>query len=84
MRYGIPDAYIEPMFTVHVSLFSYCSIWTPVLELQTLKTRYANVSFAYEMSYLLYINPLTPKDLYTSRTAPLTSKRFIYIFIQQM
>ena len=37
MRYGIPDAYIEPMFTIHVSLFSYCSIWTPVLELKTLK-----------------------------------------------
>jgi len=35
MRYGIPGAYIEPMFTIHVSLFSYCSIWIPVLELKT-------------------------------------------------
>ena len=23
MRYGIPDAHTEPMFTIHVSLFSY-------------------------------------------------------------
>jgi hypothetical protein len=53
MRYGIPDAYIAPMFTIHVSLFSYCSIWMPVLELKTLKTRYANVSCAYKMFYLL-------------------------------
>ena len=29
----------------------------------------------------IYLNPLTPNDLYMSRTAPLTSKRFIlYIF----
>jgi len=41
------------MFTIRVSLFSYCSIWIPVLELKTLKTRYANVSCAYKMSYLL-------------------------------
>jgi len=38
IRYGIPDTYIEPVFTVHVSLFSYRSIWIPVLELKTLKT----------------------------------------------
>ena len=50
MRYGIPDAYIEPVFTIHMSLFSYCSIWTSVLELKTLRTRYANVSCAYKMS----------------------------------
>jgi hypothetical protein len=53
MHYGIPDAYTEPMFTTHVFLFSYCSIWIPVLELKTLKTCYANVSCAYNMSYLL-------------------------------
>ena len=29
-------------------------------------------------------NPLTPNDLYMSRTAPLTSKVAFYIFIQQM
>ena len=34
MHYGIPDAYIEPIFTIYVSLFSYCSIWIPVLELK--------------------------------------------------
>ena len=38
MRYGIPDAYIEPILTIHVSLFSYCSIWIPVLELKTSKS----------------------------------------------
>ena len=53
MRYGIPDAYTEPMFTIHVSLFSYCLIWIPVLELKTLKTRHANVSCAYKVPYLL-------------------------------
>jgi len=31
----------------------------------------------------LNINPLTPNDLYMSRTAPLTSKRCI-LYIQQM
>jgi len=30
------------------------------------------------------INPLTPKDSYRGRTAPLTSKVTFYIFIQQM
>ena len=29
-------------------------------------------------------NPLTPKDDYSGRTAPLNSKRYIYIFIQQI
>jgi len=38
MRYGISDADIEPMFTIHVSLFSYCSICIPVLELKNFKT----------------------------------------------
>jgi len=33
MRYGIPDAYIKLMFAIHVSLFSYCSMWVPSLEL---------------------------------------------------
>ena len=37
MRYGIPDAHAEPMFTIHVSLFSYCSSWIPVLELKNFK-----------------------------------------------
>ena len=31
----------------------------------------------------IYFNPLTPNDLYMSRTAPLTSKRSI-LYIQQM
>ena len=31
-----------------------------------------------------YFNPLTPNDPYSGRTAPLTSKRSIYIFIQQI
>ena len=53
MRYGIPDAYIEPTLTIYASLFSYCSILIPVLELKTLKTRHANVSCAYKMPYLL-------------------------------
>ena len=30
------------------------------------------------------INPLTPNDPYTGRTAPLTSKVAFYIFIQQI
>jgi hypothetical protein len=38
MRYGISDANIQPVFTMHVSLFSYCSIWIHVLELKTLET----------------------------------------------
>jgi len=29
-------------------------------------------------------NPLTPNDSYSSRTAPLTSKRAFYVFIQQI
>jgi len=30
------------------------------------------------------INPLTPNDHYSGRTAPLTSKVAYYIFIQQI
>ena len=30
------------------------------------------------------INPLTPKDYYSGRTAPLTSKVAFYVFIQQI
>ena len=37
MRYGIPEAYIKPIFTIHVSLFYYCSICMPVLELKKFK-----------------------------------------------
>ena len=32
----------------------------------------------------LLFNPLTPNDLYSGRTAPLTSKVAFYIFIQQI
>ena len=53
MCYGIPDAYMELMFTIHVSLFFYCSIWIPVFGFKNFKTRYANVSCANKMSYLL-------------------------------
>jgi len=31
-----------------------------------------------------FINPLTPNDPYSARTAPLTSKVAFYIFIQQI
>jgi len=34
--------------------------------------------------YILEINPLTPNDHYSSRTAPLTSKVTFCIFIQQI
>ena len=30
------------------------------------------------------INPLTPNDTYSGRTAPLTSKVAFYVFIQQI
>ena len=33
---------------------------------------------------LLYLNPSTLNDLYSGRTAPLTSKVALYIFIQQI
>ena len=37
--------------------------------------------FFFSSPYFNGINPLTPKDLYMSRTAPLTSKRYIlYIY----
>ena len=36
-----------------------------------------------EQSYF-FLNPLTPKDHYSGRTAPLTSKFAFYIFIQQI
>jgi hypothetical protein len=32
----------------------------------------------------MHINPLTPNDTYSGRTAPLTSKVAFYIFIQQI
>jgi len=33
---------------------------------------------------IMFINPLTPNDPYSGRTAPLTSKVAFYIFIQQI
>jgi len=34
--------------------------------------------------FFVQINPLTPNDPYSGRTAPLTSKIAFYIFIQQI
>ena len=36
-----------------------------------------------EYSTKIYLQPLTPNDYYSGRTAPLTSKNAFYIFIQQ-
>jgi len=35
-------------------------------------------------SMFSFLNPLTPNDHYSGRTAPLTSKVAFYIFIQQI
>ena len=43
-----------------------------------------NISGAFTLSLLPAVNPLTPNDLYSGRTAPLTSKAAFYIFIQQI
>jgi len=37
-----------------------------------------------ELFHVLCINPLTPNDPYSGRTAPLTSKVAFYIIIQQI
>ena len=34
--------------------------------------------------FLYIINPLTPNDYYSGRTAPLTSKVAFYVFIQRI
>jgi len=49
-------------------------------------SRYSHPAVSHNISYpvakvLLNLNPLTPNDLYSGRTAPLTSKRCIlYIY----
>ena len=37
-----------------------------------------------DVAYTRSVNPLTPNDPYSGRTAPLTSKVAFYIFIQQI
>jgi len=48
--------------------------------------RVAKMKESYESMKLLLgkINPLTPNDHYSGRTAPLTSKVSFYVFIQQI
>ena len=46
-----------------------------------LPTLFASINLLTNMSNHTHINPLTPNDLYSGRTAPLTSKRYIlYIY----
>ena len=55
--------------------------------LQVIKLSVSNVYSAsekYGSTNVYNFNPLTPKDHYRGRTAPLTSKISFYIFIQQI
>ena len=48
------------------------------------RTLYALSPHATQQACVGFINPLTPNDTYSGRTAPLTSKVAFYIFIQQI
>ena len=74
-------------FTILLELYLRINFCTPNFLLRVSKSILNNkYSFFYVLltvhrSIILVINPLTPNDLYMSRTTPLTSKRFIlYIY----
>jgi len=46
--------------------------------------KYLGITLTNQNSIAEEINPLTPNDDYSGRTAPLTSKQWIYVIIQQI
>jgi len=60
---------------------SYPELYESSLHLPIFKIIFIYAKFSFLFGFF---NPLTPNDLYMSRTATLTSNVAFYIFIQQM
>jgi hypothetical protein len=85
VHFGIPSSYLSsctfpkyPHFSTAVLQFPYLDSY---FQFATCLTKLFIQSVSTEPNYRVEINPLTPNDLYKSRTTPLTSKHSIlYIY----
>jgi len=71
----------ELSLAVYVHMSKYVAILIIYFTAKYRRTQQLNMGCSFTAGCL--INPLTPNDHYSGRTAPLTSKVAFYIFIQK-